>query len=348
MLAQALLGWFDKFGRKNLPWQQQITPYRVWVSEIMLQQTQVETVVPYYQRFMERFPTLSELAAASVDDVLSCWSGLGYYARGRNLHKAAQIVDQDFAGELPLGVEALEQLPGIGRSTAGAITSISQGMRAPILDGNVKRVLARMHCIDGWPGAQKVQKEMWVLAEKYTPSGRFADYTQAIMDLGATVCTRSRPKCSECPWSDNCQAYRSDEVNRYPVSKPKKVLPVRSTQMLILQNQCNDILLLKRPPLGLWGGLWSLPETEAGLEAISDIEARFGVQFIDEEILPSLRHTFSHFHLDIVPVVIKVSSERQGVMDSLEQLWYNTHQLNSIGLPAPVKKILQKASMIYP
>lgn len=256
--AARLLAWFDTHGRKHLPWQKAISPYRVWVSEIMLQQTQVGTVVDYYIRFMGRFPTVETLAAATEDEVLHLWTGLGYYSRARNLLKTARhIVNQ---GGFPKHVSSLEALPGIGRSTAGAIASIAMGQRAPILDGNVKRVLARHAGIEGYPGTSETAKALWSVAEEHTPATRFDAYTQAIMDLGATLCTRVRPACSFCPVSDDCNARLTGRVDTLPGKKPKKLLPQRSTTMLLIEDARRHVLLQRRPGSGIWGGLWSFPE----------------------------------------------------------------------------------------
>ena len=335
-----VLNWFDRYGRKHLPWQQAITPYRVWVSEIMLQQTQVNTVIPYYERFMARFPTVNSLADAPEDDVLQHWSGLGYYARARNLHKAAKTVVSEHGGEFPQSVEELAALPGIGRSTAGAIASISMGIAAPILDGNVKRVLARLHAVEGWPGQPKVADELWQIAEQYTPAKRTGDYTQAMMDLGATLCSRGKPACSLCPLEDICAAHAQGRETEFPHSKPKKALPERQTYMLMLQ--CNDeILLQKRPAEGIWGGLWSFPEFPSG----SDLEAGLGLQPLKLDGKPEhwtpFRHTFSHYHLDIHPVRVRLRRRPTRLMEGDGQVWYNRRLIQTLGLAAPVKKLIE-------
>lgn len=260
--ARNLLHWYDKHGRHDLPWHHNRNAYRVWVSEIMLQQTQVTTVIPYFEAFMARFPDVRALASAPEDDVLSHWSGLGYYARARNLHKAAKQVVMEFGGEFPADQETLESLTGIGRSTAAAILAQAFGKRATILDGNVKRVLARYHAVPGWPGQSAVLNKLWEHAENHTPEERVKDYTQAIMDLGAMVCTRNKPECKTCPVNDGCQAYNRDEVQRYPGPKPRKEKPEKTTWMLILEDTKGRILLERRPPTGIWGGLWSLPELD--------------------------------------------------------------------------------------
>ncbi|SEG83947.1 A/G-specific DNA-adenine glycosylase [Marinobacterium lutimaris] len=332
----AVLEWFDQHGRKDLPWQQEKLAYNTWISEIMLQQTQVATVIPYYQRFMQRFPDVHCLAEAHIDEVLHLWTGLGYYARARNLHKAANIVSNDFGGEFPLSVDELEKLPGIGRSTAGAILSISSGRRAAILDGNVKRVLARCYAVEGWSGQTAVQKKLWSLAEQNTPHHRVGDYTQAMMDLGATLCTRSKPSCLLCPLQPSCKAFALGVTDKLPSPKPKKVQPVKQTQMLIIRNDEGHVLLAQRPPSGIWGGLWSLPE----VQDLRDAPAELGLEIATAEPLEPLRHTFSHYHLDITPVLVSLKDPINCVMEGPPTLWYNTRQPQNIGLAAPVKKLL--------
>ena len=337
--SQQLLAWFDVAGRKDLPWQQDITPYRVWVSEIMLQQTQVTTVIDYYQRFMARFPTVQNLADAPTDDVLALWTGLGYYARARNLHKAAKLVCDEFGGEFPHDHELLQQLPGVGRSTAAAIYSIACNGRAPILDGNVKRVLTRYAAIDGWPALKHVESQLWDLAEELTPDKRVADYTQAIMDLGATLCTRSKPQCPSCPVQNNCQSFASNTQTSYPSKKPKKQIPTRQVHMLIIENNHGEILLEQRPDSGIWGGLWSFPEAANANELDHYIDQNLSTNS-SKQHWPLMRHTFSHFHLDITPVHIHLHGEINTVMEAKPQLWYKGHPEQQVGLAAPVKKLL--------
>ncbi|MDM3871828.1 A/G-specific adenine glycosylase [Porticoccus sp. W117] len=344
--AQRLLTWFDQHGRHDLPWQQDITPYRVWVSEIMLQQTQVTTVIPYYQRFMARFPSVQALAEAPQDDVLHHWTGLGYYARARNLHKAAQQVMAEHNGEFPDSVEQLSTLPGIGRSTAGAIRSIAFKKRAVILDGNVKRVLTRYRAIGGYPGTTAVANQLWQLAEQLTPKKRVADYTQAIMDLGATLCTRSKPACLLCPMQTDCQGHASGDPSQYPHRKAKKEKPVRETCLLILQNSDGDILLEKRPASGIWGGLWAFPEcdTTADIERICQ---RYQCQPLDWEANEPRRHTFSHYHLDYTPVHVQVSATRQA-MEAGRQVWYNPRTELTLGTAAPIARLLNELEKVAP
>lgn len=340
--SQKVLDWFDQHGRKHLPWQQNINPYRVWISEIMLQQTQVTTVIPYFERFMESFPNVEALAQAGEDDVLHHWSGLGYYSRARNLHKAAKMVVDRFKGEFPQSVEGLTELPGIGRSTAGAIASISMNIRAPILDGNVKRVLARCFAISGWPGQSVVAKRLWELAEQLTPYERVADYSQVMMDLGAMVCTRTKPTCRLCPLQKECLAHKTGEETRYPESKPKKIKPERAVRMLIVVNQFGEVLLEKRPPTGIWGGLWGLPEIPVDKELKSSAHNKVGLELGDFEEWQPFRHTFSHYHLDITPVKTFAQTNSAIVNDGTRWHWFQPDQPSELGLPAPVQKLLKK------
>src|SRR5688572_8905204 len=258
--AGRLLAWFDVSGRLDLPWQHPRTPYRVWLSEVMLQQTQVRVVIPYFERFVSALPSVRALAEAPLDDVIALWAGLGYYARARNLHAAAKVCVEHHDGDLPRDLDALIALPGIGRSTAGAILAQAWGDRFPILDGNVKRVLARVHGIEGWPGLPAVEKQMWAIAEAQLPDDRLADYTQAQMDFGATLCTRADPACVLCPLQDECVALRTGRVAELPTPKPGKPLPERRAWMLWIEDAEGRVLLQRRPPTGIWGSMWSLPE----------------------------------------------------------------------------------------
>lgn len=331
-------------GRKNLPWQQKKSPYHVWLSEIMLQQTQVTTVIPYFQRFIKQFPNLSSLAAAHLDEVLNLWAGLGYYARGRNLHRCAQMIEQEYAGEFPQNLIQLQSLPGIGRSTAGAILSLGFDHAAAILDSNVKRVLTRFHAIAGWPELSTVNKKLWELAELYTPTQQTetAAYTQAMMDLGALVCTRTQPKCDQCPLQTHCLAYNTGNTAYFPSPKPSKKLPIRSIQMLILVNQQQEILLEKRPPTGIWGGLWSLPECPSNADAKNFSKKYYYCETETVRQATQIRHTFSHFHLDIQAVVMQVNKWQPPLMESDRIVWYNIQQLQKKGLATPVKKLIQQ------
>lgn len=338
----AVLDWYDRHGRKDLPWQQAITPYRVWVSEIMLQQTQVSTVLGYFDRFMDALPTVEALASAAEDEVLHLWTGLGYYSRARNLHKTAKLVVAEHGGEFPRCVERLAELPGIGRSTAGAIASLSMGLRAPILDGNVKRVLARYVAQDGYPGEPKVARQLWDVAERLTPQTRVNHYTQAMMDLGATLCTRSKPSCLLCPLKAGCRAHLLGRETDYPAPKPRKALPQKRTLMPLLANHEGAILLYRRPSTGLWGGLWSLPELE-DLAALDPLAERHALELQQHRQLPGLTHTFSHFQLAIEPWLISVKSTRDAVAEP-DWLWYNLATPPRLGLAAPVKTLLKRAA----
>ncbi len=338
--ADQLLHWFAEHGRKDLPWQKKTSAYRVWVSEIMLQQTQVNTVIPYYLRFMEAFPDVQTLSAASEDRVLHYWTGLGYYARARNLHRAAKQIVADFGGEFPDRVEHLCDLPGIGQSTAGAIVALACGKRAPILDGNVKRVLTRCFAIEGWPEQSAVKRRLWDLAQSLTPHNDVGPYTQAIMDLGATVCTRSRPACTACPLQSQCLALKSNTIAGYPGRKPARTLPVRETVMHMLQNKEKQVLLEKRPPTGIWGGLWSFPESADPTQFPNGIMIE--LQPSRPERWPILRHTFSHYHLDITPLHQQVGKLPDSAMESGRWLWYPLDQPPEVGLAAPVKKLLER------
>lgn len=337
--AKAVLAWFDRAGRKHLPWQHNITPYRVWLSEIMLQQTQVNTVVPYFEKFVTRFPNVDALAAAKQDDVLALWTGLGYYSRARNLHRTAQIICKQHNSIFPDTVEVLSQLPGIGRSTAGAIVSIAYKKHAAILDGNVKRVLARFYAISGWSGASATQKSLWHHAEKLTPKTRTGDYTQAMMDLGATVCTRSKPRCTQCPLQTHCVAYRDNSVTQYPEKKSKKALPTRTVNMLMIRNCAGEVLLQQRAPTGLWGSLWCLPEISSEKDIGDSCKDLCEQQPQKIEIWPSWKHSFSHFHLDITPVLIDVNTRAPKITEPNQQ-WIAPKQASALGMPAPAVKLL--------
>ncbi|MCK7546482.1 A/G-specific adenine glycosylase [Marinobacter koreensis] len=340
--ADRLLAWYDQHGRHDLPWHHDRNAYRVWVSEIMLQQTQVTTVIPYFEAFMERFPTVRDLAEAPEDDVLSHWSGLGYYARARNLHKAARQVVQEHGGQFPDDQETLETLTGIGRSTAAAIVAQAFNKRAAILDGNVKRVLARYHAIPGWPGKTSVLQQLWQHAEAHTPTERVRDYTQAIMDLGAMVCTRTRPACEDCPLQTDCLARQRDEVTLYPGSKPKKAKPEKTTWMLILEDAEGRILLERRPPSGIWGGLWSLPEIDPahGVDELQEAcDRNLGLSCAEPELISGFRHTFSHYHLHIRPARLTVTGDAT-VADSDRLRWFFRDEALTLGLPAPIRSLI--------
>ncbi|PKM10775.1 MAG: A/G-specific adenine glycosylase [Gammaproteobacteria bacterium HGW-Gammaproteobacteria-3] len=335
---QQLLAWFDRHGRKDLPWQNPVTPYRVWISEIMLQQTQVTTVIPYFNRFIERFPEVETLAQAPVDSVLQLWAGLGYYARARNLHKSARlIVEQGF---FPDSLEALMALPGIGRSTAGAILSIACRQSQPILDGNVKRVLARYKGLSGWPGESRVSKALWAASTDYTPEQRVADYTQAMMDLGATLCTRTQPKCPACPLASDCVARIEKKTTALPTPKPSRKQAVKQLYFLCLTDRERRTLLELRPATGIWGGLWSLPEFDS-IEAIHNWCLSRHIDIKSQTCLPSRRHSFSHFHLDYTPLCINTDNPINFVMEGSRAVWYKPEQIETLALAAPIKRLLQ-------
>ncbi len=343
-----LLHWFDDHGRHDLPWQHPRSPYRVWLSEIMLQQTQVATVIGYFQRFLQHFPTLPDLAAADNDAVMAQWAGLGYYARARNLHAAAQHCVAEHGGELPRDFDALHALPGIGRSTAGAILSQAWNDPFPILDGNVKRVLTRYHGIEGFPGLPSVEKPLWALATAHVaqvPVGRMADYTQAQMDLGATVCTRSRPACVICPLQEACVARREGRTAELPTPKASKVLPEREAVALLLRDAQGRVLLHKRPDTGIWAQLWTLPQADSG-NALQDwFDAHVEGSLEDAEELPVLQHTFSHYRLHLQILARRVQGLR---VETPGLRWVAAEQLATLGLPAPIRKLLEGDTLTVP
>ncbi len=341
LFSTLLLEWFDQYGRKNLPWQQNITPYRVWVSEIMLQQTQVTTVIPYFEKFIHSFPDVQTLANAAIDNVLHLWTGLGYYARARNLHKTAKIISNDLAGRFPADLAGLMALPGIGRSTAGAILSIAFQSSTPILDGNVKRVLSRYHAVDGHYSDKTIENQLWQLATQHTPQERARDYTQAIMDLGATICTRSKPNCAHCPIQGCCIAFNNNATNVYPVTKKKAILPIKEAIFLIFLTAQGKTLLEKRNNFGIWGGLWGFPEVSKDQEWIKECERQHNFKVASLQEGAKFRHTFSHYHLDIVPYYIQVENIRTILRENDTYQWCDPKQLPQIGLAAPVKKLLK-------
>lgn len=338
---QCVLQWYEAAGRKHLPWQQQPTPYRVWLSEIMLQQTQVATVIPYFERFTRIFPDLPALAAAPVDEVLALWSGLGYYARARNLHKTAQRIAQDFDGVFPADIDVLMRLPGIGRSTAGAIMSLAMQQAAPILDGNVKRVLSRFFALEGAAGSVALDKKLWALSTQLTPVQNCRPYNQAMMDIGATLCTRARARCDDCPLKPRCLALAQQRVYALPQPRKRKCLPVRCCQMLVIWNERNEVFMEKRPNEGVWGGLWSLPQLSSELLAEECCIERW--QFKAERVADGavFRHTFSHFHLDIQPVFLRIKETPLVIAENNPGRWVTLAELNYLGLATPVTKILQ-------
>lgn len=339
-LSRRLLAWYDRHGRKALPWKRKRDPYRIWVSEIMLQQTQVATVIPYFQRFITKFPDVKSLARAELDEVLHRWTGLGYYARARNLHKAAHRILQEHGGVFPDQFEAVADLPGIGRSTAGAILALAFERPYPILEGNVKRVLARYHAIETPIKQRDTEQRLWQLAAQYTPRKRVADYTQAIMDLGALVCTRTSPQCSVCPLRVHCRARQLGAPTRYPVRAASRKTPVKNTCMLMIRDARGRVLLQRRPPAGIWGGLWGFPESADG-DLRSWCRQALGLQVHLESPWPTLRHTFSHFHLDITPIPARLVGGTTVAMEKDETVWYNLKRPDERGFSAPVKQLLE-------
>ena len=336
-----MLVWAKKHGRKQLPWQKQRSVYRVWVSEIMLQQTQVDTVIPYFEKFMRKFATVKDLADAQQDEVLHYWSGLGYYARARNLHKAAQLIRDEYKNEFPTDIDEVMALPGIGRSTAAAILSLSFNQQHTILDGNVKRVLARHQAIEGWPGRATNEKKLWAIAEQFTPKNNCAEYTQAMMDLGATLCTRSKPECVECPVQNDCLAFDQGLQNELPHSKPKKQIPIRNTVMLAVANQHTGLLMQRRPNQGIWGGLWSFPEFDSEQSAMEWCLSNFQKKPQKHQKLPKITHTFSHFRLQITPVSVEYNTPIHWVMEADDWVWYK-HGSSQVGLAAPVNELIKQ------
>ncbi len=363
IITEAIQQWHASHGRHDLPWQASSHAYPVWLSEIMLQQTQVATVIPYFNRFIKQFPTVHSLAAAPIDEVLHLWTGLGYYARARNLHKAAQMVVEQFAGEFPTTIEDMLLLPGIGKSTAGAILAFSTKQRHAILDGNVKRVLSRVYGVEGWYGVRAVADQLWTLAEANTPQENVDVYTQAIMDFGATHCTRAQAQCHSCPLATRCVAWQSQRVNELPHGKPKQTKPVKSTRMLFVSNSQNEILLQRNPPTGIWGGLWCPPQIAEGSQFAEGSQLAEGSLSADGSTLVGQtveilglnliitkehnihRHTFSHYHLDIQPLSARISDNSQALAESPAQMWYNTEQPPAVGLAAPVKKMLAELKL---
>jgi len=337
--AQRVVAWQKHHGRHDLPWQRTRDPYAVWVSEIMLQQTQVATVIPYYERFMSRYADVAALACAPIDDVMQAWAGLGYYSRARNLHRAAKAVVQEHAGKFPSTVDALATLPGVGRSTAAAIASLAYGARCAILDGNVKRVLCRYFAIEGDPASSTVERRLWSLAESLAPEQDIATYTQGMMDIGATVCVRSSPRCADCPLQSGCAACAQGRTDELPQVRKRKPVPERSVAMLVLRHGA-QVLLEKRPPTGIWGGLWSLPEADVGADFATLCSQRFGVGHAEITELPELLHGFTHFRLRIRPWCIAVRSLRANAAEP-GCVWLALDEARTAALPVPVRKILE-------
>jgi len=337
--SSRLIVWQKQHGRHDLPWQNTTDPYAIWVSEIMLQQTQVAAVIGYYSKFMQRFPTIAALADATQDEVLQHWSGLGYYSRARNLHNAAQTIMDEHGGAFPQDFATIQTLSGIGRSTAAAIASFAFNQVQTILDGNVKRVLARHFAVEGWPGTPKVEKELWSLAESLLPKTEMVAYTQGLMDLGATLCSRNRPQCLSCPLLASCKAYQQQRVSQLPTPKPRKATPEKHTIMLILL-QGDSVMLEKRPPSGIWGGLWSFPELEQGSDCTGIVQQRFGMSVCPQKALPELSHAFTHFKLHITPLPLQVNGPLAKTGEP-GQVWLSIADALGAAIPTPVRKILQ-------
>jgi A/G-specific adenine glycosylase len=337
---ERLLDWYDIHGRKDLPWQHDITPYHVWLSEIMLQQTQVSTVIPYYLRFIRQYSDITDLASAKLDNILALWTGLGYYARARNLHKAANIIVRQHHAEMPFSIDELIALPGIGRSTAGAIMALAHKQNHPILDGNVKRVLTRHAAMSGWPGKKPIEQKLWKIAESLLPEKRIAHYTQAQMDLGATICKRNKPLCLQCPLHDDCKAFQLGTPELFPTSKPKKEIPTRHTHWLIAQSDNSEVLLEQRPTNGIWGGLWSFPEFDSLTNLASFSQEKLKVNPEEIQHQRVIRHIFTHFKLDITPYLVHSSDIYQKIDHNKIFGWYTMRDALQLGLPAPVKAFL--------
>lgn len=345
--SRALIAWQKRHGRHQLPWQQTRDAYRIWLSEIMLQQTQVATVIPYYARFLERFPDVRALAVAPVGDVMALWAGLGYYTRARNLHRCAQAVVERHGGEFPRKVELLAELPGIGPSTAAAIAAFAYGARAAILDGNVKRVFCRVFGIDGFPGASQVEKALWQRASALLPEQDIEAYTQGLMDLGATRCTRSTPDCGTCPMQTRCVAYATGRTTELPARKPKKAVPEKSTVMLVVLHK-GDVLLEQRPPQGIWGGLLSLPElSRLGEESLAPDIGEIALALSDfgevqaAEPLPAFTHAFTHYRLQVQPLKVTLARRASGAAQAA-YAWHPLSAMAGAALPSPVRKLLDR------
>jgi A/G-specific adenine glycosylase len=336
--ANRLIEWQKQHGRHDLPWQNTTDPYAIWVSEIMLQQTQVAAVIGYYSKFMHRFPDIAALANATQEEVLEYWSGLGYYSRARNLHNAAVTIMDEHGGEFPQDFDTIQTLSGIGRSTAAAIASFAFNQVQTILDGNVKRVLARHFCVAGWPSAPKVEKQLWALAEELLPERDMIAYTQGLMDLGATLCTRSKPKCHVCPLQATCEAYLQKRVQELPTPKPRKTIPEKHITMLILRRG-DEVMLEKRPSTGIWGGLWSFPEVKGHEDAEAVTLKRFGVSVQTSPTLPTLTHAFTHFKLHIRPQPLQVLKANLQARES-GQIWLSIDDAIGAAVPTPIRNIL--------
>ncbi len=338
VFAEKLIAWQQAHGRHDLPWQQTRDPYAVWVSEIMLQQTQVSAVIAYYQRFMQRFPTIASLAQAEQDEVMQFWSGLGYYSRARNLHHAARAIMHSHGGVFPTDFDTIQSLKGIGRSTAAAISVFAFDQRQTILDGNVKRVLARLYAIEGWPGLPEVEKKLWQLAEQLLPEQQLPAYVQGLMDFGATLCTRSKPRCHACPMQSQCLAYQQQKVALLPTAKPRKALPEKQVTLLMIVD-AGEILLERRPNHGIWGGLWSLPELSPSQIAVPYIQQSFGLETEALEVMPVLWHSFTHFKLEITPQPLQLIARRPPLPPHMQ--WLALSDAIAAALPTPVRTLIK-------
>ena len=339
--GQRVAAWQAAFGRHDLPWQRTQDPYAVWVSEIMLQQTQVSSVLNYYPRFMARYPDVATLAAAPLDAVLGLWSGLGYYSRARHLKRAAELILERHGGQVPASAEALIALPGIGRSTAAAIRVFAFDLRDAILDGNVKRLLARYFALEGWPGEPKVERRLWSLAWETLPTTSVAPYTQGLMDLGATLCTRSRPRCDACPVAADCRALALRAVAAYPAARPRRAVPHKRTVAIVAVDADGRVLLERRPPSGIWGGLWSLPEVESVDDAAAACAERFGLAIEVDGPGSPIQHAFTHYKLEILPLHVRVVGSTRLLMEAAA-VWVDRTALDEAPLPAPIRTLLAK------
>lgn len=343
-LAKAVIAWQLQHGRHDLPWQNTTNPYHIWVSEIMLQQTQVSTVFDYYTRFIARFPDVASLANATQEEVLQQWSGLGYYSRARNLHHAAHTIVNDFSGVFPSKFDDIQSLSGIGRSTAAAIVAFAFNQPQPIMDGNVKRVFTRYFLLEGYPGLSSIQKKLWQLAESNMPIKNVATYTQGLMDLGATLCTRSKPNCDYCPLNSNCEALKQNRINELPTPKPRKISPAKKITMLIFLYG-NEVMLEKRPPDGIWGGLWSFPEIDIHQIATGFAIQRFGLEVEVLEPLANINHVFTHFKLQITPQPLQVIRKNKQA-NQAGCIWLSVDDAIGAAIPTPVRKILQTLCVV--
>lgn len=335
--ARCILDWYQKSGRHDLPWIQLRTPYGVWIAEIMLQQTQVATVLPYYMQFMEKFPDLPALANAALDEVMALWAGLGYYARARNLHRTARILVTECSGEFPRTIEGWKNLPGVGRSTAGAILAQAFGLRHPILDGNVRRLLARYFGVEGWPGRSATSQQLWSLAESLLPHARIADYTQALMDFGATVCRVANPVCSSCPLAFNCVAFADRRVSELPTPRPKRPLAQCSFRLLLVQDAKERWFLERRPPEGVWSELWCPPLIETDIESLSYLRSKLGVGVAVVREITEIHHILSHRHLILRPTIFQANHVASCATKSSR--WLTMKEIEQLGVPAPVRRM---------